>query len=305
MDVRDLQCVLTVADCGTLTAAAALLGVSRQAVAKTVERVESVLDGRLFERRAGALIPTAYGRGFLGEARLVVEDFRALCDRYATEAGPFGVPAGRRETLLVALVVGGVDVLPPGLFESYVLLNPQAMLSVEEMSTEAVLRGVAEKSFDVGIVGSHPYLLEGFEACPMQTTGVWLLAPEGHPLARRDRATIADLDGQPMVTTGASNHVHRIVMSRCAQEGVVPDIKASSTSPMTIAGLSRHFNALCFGFSPQVLAPPPGTVALELGFEGSEKFGAYAIRLRGGSSPAKASAQRFWKMLCAVGKAMV
>ena len=62
MDVRDLCYVEAVASTGSHTEAAHRLGVSRQAVAKGIRRVEELADFELFSRQDGRLVPTRRGR---------------------------------------------------------------------------------------------------------------------------------------------------------------------------------------------------------------------------------------------------
>lgn len=315
MDVRDLRYLLAVADGGTLTRAAETLHVSRQAVAKALRSLEAEAGACLFERHGGAFVPTERGAAFVGEARPVVEAFDRLCAdnlRY-----PGGAPAGGgravREALSVALVTGGRMVLPRGLIEGYSAANPWVSLNVEEMSTDAVLGSVAQGNYEIGIVGSHPELIEGFEFVCVERMGIWLCVPAGHRLAGRDALALGDLDGLPLVTAGQHNHVHRFVMRRCEQAGVVPDVRATTTDTSLLGYLAHEHAAAWFGFPPSVARPPEGAVVLPVEVDGGRDFGTYFIRRppaggRGGVSGAggtggapavSRAARKLWDAACA------
>ena len=58
LKLRHLRLLLAIESARTITAAAALLGVSQVAASKTLAEIESGLGSRLFERRRSGLIPT-------------------------------------------------------------------------------------------------------------------------------------------------------------------------------------------------------------------------------------------------------
>ncbi len=309
MEIRDLRYLLALFEAGTLSGAADLMCVTRQAVAKELRSLEAQVGARLFERDVGVLRPTERGNALVDDARAVVAAFDDLCDRHLAATGA-GVPGGGwrvarpRELLTVAMVIGGSDALPPGLFSRFSDANPDTSLEIEEMSTDRVLELVAQGNADFGIVGSHPSLLGGFDARCLMPVGVWVIVPRDNALASRERLEPTDLEGVPMVTTGQHNHLHRFVMEGCERVGVHPDVRATSTDTELLGMMCREYGALCFGFSPELANPFPGTVVLPLDIDGGEAFGTYVIR-RGGRShgevrspaPARRGARNFWELV--------
>lgn len=301
MDIRDLRYMLALNDCGTLTKAAERLHVSRQAVAKTLRNLEQEAGAPLFERAGAGYVPTERGEELVEGGRQVVASFERLCER--TLRHPGGNPqarAGLREPLNVALVTGGMEALPKGLLERYSALYPQVALNVEEMSTDAVLEAVERGNADVGIAGSHPALLGNLDFICARRVGVWLYVPADHPLARHDSLELADLDHLPMVTTGQHNHVHRFVLMRCAECGIHPSIRASTSDTALLGHLLYEHNASCFGFPPSMVQTPAGFVALRLNVQGGEWFGTYVLRkapgTRGSGAEARRAVRSFWNL---------
>ena len=300
MDIRQLRHLIAIANTGTLTRAADELHVSRQAVAKTLRSVELQAGSRLFERRGGELSPTERGAALVQDARVIVDAFDNLCRLHLSRPSNARASGASRETLSVALVVGGNQGELAELINQFSRLNPRTMLEVEEMSTDAVLSAVTGGNADVGVVGSHPDLLDDVEACCVARVGAWLYVPAGSPLARRDVVGPLDLDGLPMVTMGRHNHLHRFVMARCALAGCLPDVRATTTDVGMIARLCHDDGLATFGFPPALVPVPDGIAAVRIDLPGADDFGTYVIRRRGAGdadgTPAVRSAQRFWNL---------
>lgn len=301
MDIHDLRCILAVNDCGTLTRAAERLHVSRQAVAKCLRGVEEEAGAKLFERAGSGCVPTERGEELVGGARQVVAAFDRLCERTLRHPGGASAREGApREPLTIALVTGGREAVPQGLFERFSAIYPQVALHVEEMSTDAVLEAVERGNADVGVVGSHPDLLGALDYACVKRVGIWLYVPADHPKAALPSLEVTDLDRLPLVTAGRHNHVHRFVMQRCAEAGVRPDVRATATDTALLGHLLFEHNASCFGFPPSVAEVPRGFVALPLEAAGGDWFGTYVVRRpagpRGTGPDARRHVRAFWSL---------
>ncbi|WP_439579180.1 LysR family transcriptional regulator [Elioraea sp.] len=69
MELRAIDQVLAVAEHGSLSAAAAALGLSQPALTKAIRRLEDECSAQLFERSVRGVRPTAAGEAFLRHAR--------------------------------------------------------------------------------------------------------------------------------------------------------------------------------------------------------------------------------------------
>ena len=85
MDWRALQDVVTVAETGSLSAAARRLNVSQPTVGRRIEQLEEQLGALLFNRTARGLVLTKVGEGILDHAKQMEEGALAI-ERIATGA---------------------------------------------------------------------------------------------------------------------------------------------------------------------------------------------------------------------------
>jgi molybdate transport repressor ModE-like protein len=78
LEFRHLRIVIAVADEGSITRAAAALGMSQPSLTAQVQRIERSLGAPLFERGRGGVVPTGFGRTVLAKARAVVSEMAGL-----------------------------------------------------------------------------------------------------------------------------------------------------------------------------------------------------------------------------------
>ena len=78
VEVRHLRVILTVADSGSVSSAAAMLGVSQPALSAQLSRIENAFGGPLFARTRVGIEPTAVGDLVIHRARALVHDLDGL-----------------------------------------------------------------------------------------------------------------------------------------------------------------------------------------------------------------------------------
>lgn len=115
MDWRALQDVVTVAETGSLSAAARRLNVSQPTVGRRIEQLEEQLGALLFSRTARGLVLTKVGEGILGHAKQMEEGALAI-ERVATGANQ-ELQGNVRVSLIEDL---GIQWLPQKLSEFHV-----------------------------------------------------------------------------------------------------------------------------------------------------------------------------------------
>jgi DNA-binding transcriptional LysR family regulator len=153
-DVRHLRAIVTLADEGTFTAAAAALAVSQPALTRTVQQLERMLGRDLVVRTARSSGLTEAGTEFVGEARRILADLDALIARtrssvavrvgfawllphwftgaaQATESAGHAVTVRRLDDPLAAIGAGEVDVAI-----SRVAPDPGSGLATRVLATE-------------------------------------------------------------------------------------------------------------------------------------------------------------------------
>ncbi len=295
MDIRQLEYFIAVAKLGSFTKAADELFLSRQALSKAVRNLEHETATTLLTNRDNRLELTEAGRKLEAEAEPLVEAFKNLEQRYL---GPRKA-ALRTPTLSVAMAHGTALSLPSCSIDAFRGDHPHIVLSVEEVTTDTAIDMVRSNESEISIVGSAPQYLSEFDLMLVVETGVFVYVPQSNPLAAQDTLALSDLEGQPFVTFGKRNHLHRYFMEACNAEGIQPNVIMTTSDSELLVRSAVQQQALFFGFPPSVFDDPkPGLKLMRLPIQHASVFGTYAIK-RKGSTPSS-SAQAFWHYLAAL-----
>lgn len=82
VDISKLLYVMTVADTNNLADAAEKLGVTRQAVSKSIKSLEHELGLKIFDNINGQFIPTTVGVDFINHAQTIISEYNILASEF-------------------------------------------------------------------------------------------------------------------------------------------------------------------------------------------------------------------------------
>lgn len=238
LELRHLRVVCTVVDAGSLSRAAAQLGVSQPALTAQLQRIERQLGGRLFERTREGMTPTELGDFLVSGARVVLADMAHLVSGVAERVQP----RGSGSTVLVA---GSAGPLAP-LFAArlrHALQLPQVGTEVEA-GTRSLYRLVQSGRADFAIVEMWRDLPH---RVPEPLRSRWLVAepafvalPEEHPLGQREAVALADLAEEDWAVVPPTESGEQLALQRaCAKVGFTPRIRHHTTESSSARELVR------------------------------------------------------------------
>lgn len=88
LDLRHLRAICAIADQGSVSKAAAAIGVSQPALTLQLRSIERMVGGELFDRSTSGSVPTELGRMVIRSARVVLDDMQTLLSTAASEIRP-------------------------------------------------------------------------------------------------------------------------------------------------------------------------------------------------------------------------
>ena len=144
MDIEQLRYFLKVAEHGNFTRAAEQIGISQPALSRSIARLEQELEQPVFERQTRGLKLTEAGVLLQGRAQQIVtlvEDTRA-------EITDDGV-SGR---VRVAAIPTIAPYFLPDVLRQFSDKFPAAVVSVQEDTTDHLLKAVSDGAVDVAVL---------------------------------------------------------------------------------------------------------------------------------------------------------
>ena len=190
MDLRQLAALTAVADHQSFSAAARALHTVQSNVSTHIARLERELGTTLVDRSSGTLTET--GELVVARARRVQAELDALTSDVASAVGDI---SGQMRLGLIGTTGRW---LTPILLRAMADAHPNVNVVVVDATTTSLVPQLASGQLDLAVVNlpvTHPDVT----AQPLFEEDHVLVAPIGHPLARRTRVPLAHLAGQPML----------------------------------------------------------------------------------------------------------
>jgi DNA-binding transcriptional LysR family regulator len=223
LELRHLRIVCAIADAGSVTKAAACLGLAQPALAAQLKRIERTMGGRLFDRDRQGARPTALGELVLSRARLLLPAVQGLEDEAARLLSNGKVMRSYR--------IGAVNgPILSGLVQRLTTEQPHAMLTTHTSWEASELSDmITTGRLDYALVGvcgaSPPSTVVGANAerdlawRTIAVDAVFVLLPEYHPLASADEVDLSDLADACWVVTPGDGCFRNCFATACARAG--------------------------------------------------------------------------------------
>jgi len=258
LELRHLRLICAVADAGSVTKAAAALGLAQPALTTQLRRIEKILGGELFVRDRRGVRPTPLGDLVLARARVLMPTVSGLRDEAIGLLGA-GEPARYRLGATNGPITGG-------LVQRLRDAHPEGGVSIHSTWSEnEVVRMVLDGRLDYALVGACatavPAAATGLEWRVISVDPVWVLLDERHPMAGRDEVGLADLAAEQWITAPGDGCFNDCFTAACLRAGFAPlmpyEMDAGGVFDLVTGGRAV---ALCQGTVRSV----PGAVAVPL-----------------------------------------
>lgn len=212
MTLTQLEYVLAVAKHRHFGKAAKASFVTQPTLSVQIQKLESELGVRLFDRSKSPVLPTHEGTRVIEQARVVLREQKRLLD-VALEAR--GELSG--EFRLAVIPTLSPYVLPLFL-HSFMEEQPTVKLIIEELKTEDILRLIHRDEFDAALLVTPLHDESLFERA-LFWEPFYLFVAAQHPLAKKKRVSQKDLDFHEIWLLNKGNCFRDQVLRICSDRG--------------------------------------------------------------------------------------
>lgn len=234
LELRHLRVVVTVANAGSVSRAAAKLGISQPALTAQLQRIERMLGGPLFDRGRHGVTTTPLGQFVLHRAEALLGDMRLLVREAREISG--GAPDELRIGSMPLLLVGGfVDRLRAlGRWQDVVsFIEPSHETLVQLLTTGRVDAAVLEEPS-----GDWIDLPSDVTVRILVTEPVYVAVADWHRAAERSAIELSELAGFDWVAPPPpENAGRRQFLQACAVAGFAPRVRHYTSDTATARAL--------------------------------------------------------------------
>jgi DNA-binding transcriptional LysR family regulator len=253
VDIRDLEYFLACCKARSFTAAAREVHIVQSAMSLAIARLEQDLGASLFDRTGTPIALTEQGAALQGAAQRILDAVQAARDEVAAASGQVRGTV----TLGSTLHTGRLDLADvlSGVRERH----PAVVVQLRQYQTgsQGLVHALRDGSLDIALTAATGDLPRGIAAHPLFSEPMVFICQPGHPLAERDRVTIADLQHEKILrpppgwgtravidrVLGATDSAFEVgnyaLMARLVRAGFAPTlVPESSISGDMLAGLS-------------------------------------------------------------------
>jgi DNA-binding transcriptional LysR family regulator len=214
--LRALECLVAVADCGTITEAARLLHLTQPAVSHQLAELERETRTALLNRRPRGVTLTPAGNAALPHARRTLE--AAASAVHSARAVGDGTGGSLRVACAQSLTVP----LVAPVLRDWHRRRPGIVVSLRESAVLTELLGFIDSgAADIVLVPAP--VPPGYETSLIAEEEVVLTAPVGHPLARPGNVRLRELNGVALVHFAPDNGLRDWLDRSLAEAGVWPE----------------------------------------------------------------------------------
>ncbi len=221
IQLDSLRCFCAVVDAASFRLAAERLHRTQPAISQRVSALERQCGGTLLDRRtrkttAAGRIVYECGMDLLRAAGRMEAEVR---ERSGAGAGELRI--GTSDTNALYFL--------PARVRAFSARMPKVRVFIHCRSSDEVADAVLKGDLDLGIV-TLPLDRAGLEVRPLFDQRLVLVVPRRHALAKRKRAALKDLNGEPMVLIQTETRTGTLLRAHFRESGFTPNVVMDSGS---------------------------------------------------------------------------
>jgi DNA-binding transcriptional LysR family regulator len=226
--LRQLRCLVAVADHGSISAAAAALDVSQPTVTHQLQLLERTLGHRLLDRHARGVSVRPEGLLVVERARRIVQAVEALGDDLVE-------PGTVRGEVRLGIVPSAASHHFPTLYRQLSHQYPLIALSLQEESSATLVERVRQGDLDLA-VATLPLPHADVELERLWREELMLIVPPGEAAWGPGPVPVAALAGRPYIGLAPGAGLHSRILEMFHEAGIQPRVDFEAQSLGTAVG---------------------------------------------------------------------
>ncbi len=217
MDLHLTRSFVTVVEAGSISRAAARLGLTQSALSRRIQQYEEQLGARLLTRSRHGIELTEEGRLALTGGQRLLSAWAALREEIRLHQG--------LETGQVRIGGGATTVsfILPTAIAAFQSKHPEILFQLKEAGSSEIAEDVLQGRLELGVV-TLPVRSSDLLARMLMDDDIVLVARRDHALTRNPRLRLEDLAGQGFVGFEAGTALQQLIDQAVRTAGLEPHV---------------------------------------------------------------------------------
>jgi DNA-binding transcriptional LysR family regulator len=204
MTLESLQLYCDIVRLRSFSRGAAEHNVSQSAASQTIQQIETDLRVRLLDRSKRPFSVTPEGQRFYETCRAILQSYEET--RAEITRGTEELAGAVRVAAIYSVGLHGMS----GQMQRFLSHYPRARLRLECLHPHEVVEAVLNDEADLGVL-SYPPAKRGLSIVKLHSEAIVFVSHPGHRLAKRQKITPADLNGEPFIAFEASLAIRKAI----------------------------------------------------------------------------------------------
>jgi DNA-binding transcriptional LysR family regulator len=211
-DLIDLQLFLHVVEAASITHGAERSNMALASASERIRKMEDLAGSALLERGRRGVSLTPAGRALAHHAGVVLHQIEHMKGELSEYAG------GIKGRVRMQANASALSEFLPDVLKKFLASHPGIDIDLEESSSHAIVRSLAEGFVEIGIVADIVDFGD-LEAYPFATDRLVLVSPRDHPVADQRRLSFRSLLDYEFVGLTATNALQQHLGQHALQAG--------------------------------------------------------------------------------------
>ncbi len=256
LDLRSIDIFRAVAQTGSATHAATVLGTTQPTITRAIADFETACGMKLFDRGRFGMRLTAEGQALLETVKRSYAGLKFIGDAVDN------IRAGGHGVLRLVSIPALGECIFGELLGEFAASHPNVRLAIELDSPAQMYNAIAQDRSDFAAVAGPITDDIHCDAIQVAQATLTLVVGVGDPLAARKAVDLAELDGRDMVLMMAPNIIRSLTDTALFNIGVKPRVAHEMSTQRTVAAVVASGNFVGFVDSHLAATLDPARIAV-------------------------------------------
>jgi molybdate transport repressor ModE-like protein len=227
-DIPDLSLFRHVVEAGSITQGATRANLALAAASTRIRNMEDAIGAPLLIRNRQGVTPTQAGRTLLQHARTIL----AQAERLREDLGAYS--GGFFSQVRILSNTNALTEFLPDVLSPFLTAHPHVSVDLEERLSDEIVGLIGEGVGDIGIVAGTVDTSR-LQTYPFRTDRFVLVVSRDHPLARKEKASFAEVLDYDFVGLDRASALQRFLADKASRIG----------RPLKLRVQLRSFDGVC------------------------------------------------------------